>query len=123
MNACAVEQDRFDVDGEDAVELRLLNLHDRLIAMRRAGIVDDNVDPPKGVDRGARRALHIGAVRNVALERHRRRTETLRGRLGDFTLYVQASHPRAFANESLGDAVAEPLPRARHQRGLVLQSH
>ena len=123
MNACAVEEDRFDVDGEDAVELRLLDLHDRLVAMRRAGIVDDDVDAPKGLDRGARRALHIATVRDVALERDRRRDRALGRRLGDFALHVQARDPRAFANESLGDAVAEPLPRAGHQRRLALQSH
>ena len=56
------EQDRFDVDGENAIELRLLNLHERLVAMRRAGVVDDDVDAPERVDRGARRPLDVGAV-------------------------------------------------------------
>ena len=37
--------------------------------------------------------------------------------------HVQAGDPRAFANEGLGDAIAEPLPRAGHQRRLALQSH
>ena len=53
------EQDRFDVDGENAVELRLLDLHDRLVAMRRAGVVDDDVDAAERVDRRMRRALDV----------------------------------------------------------------
>ena len=56
------QQDRFDVDRENAVELRLLNLHERLVAMGRAGVVDDDVDATERVDRRARRALDVCAV-------------------------------------------------------------
>ncbi len=56
------EQDRFDVDGEDPIEFRLLNLHERFVAMRRAGVVDDNVDASERIDGRMRCALHIGAV-------------------------------------------------------------
>ena len=78
---------------------------------------------PKASIAALRRALDVGAVRNVGRERDRRGAEALRGRLGDLALQVEAGDPRAFANESLGDAVAEPLPRAGHQRRLALQSH
>src|ERR1700733_8870052 len=56
------QQDRFDVDGEKAVDLRLFNLHERLIAMRDASVVDDDVDPPERVDRSARRSLDVFAA-------------------------------------------------------------
>ena len=56
------EQDRFDIDGENAIELRLLNLHERLVAMRRARVVDNDVDAPERVDRRARRPLDVTAV-------------------------------------------------------------
>ena len=56
------EKDRFDVDGENAVELRLRHLHDRLVAMSRAGVVDDDVDMAEGVDRRVRGALDVGAA-------------------------------------------------------------
>ena len=56
------EQDRFDVDGENAVELRLRHLHDRLVAISRAGVVDDDVHAAEGVNRRVRGALDVGAA-------------------------------------------------------------
>ena len=56
------QQDRLDVDGENAVELRLRHLHERLVAMGRAGVVDDDVDPAERLDRRVRRALDVGAA-------------------------------------------------------------
>ena len=117
------EEDRFDVDREDAVELLFRHLHDRLVAMGRAGVVDDDVDPPERGDRLARRPLDIGPARDVGVDRDRARTEPPGGRFGDVALHVEAGDSRALAHKGFGDAETEPLPRAGHQRGLAFQSH
>ena len=114
------EQDRFDVDGENPIELRLLNLHDRLVAMRGAGVVDDNVDAAERVDRLLCGPLDILALRHVGGERDRARANALGGGFSHFAFQVEARNPGALARENLGDAVAEPLPRAGHQRRLAV---
>ena len=59
------ERDRLHVDREDAVELGLLDLHQRLVAVGGAGVVDHDVDPAERRDRLLRRPLDVVALRNV----------------------------------------------------------
>ncbi len=117
------QQQRLHVDGEDAVELGLLDLHQRLVAMRGPGVVDHDVDPAERLDRALCGALDVLALRDVGGQRDRAPTEAPGRSLGDVGLEVEARHARALAGEDLRDAVAEPLPCARHERGLSFQSH
>ena len=71
----------------------------------------------------ASRAARSTSARDVGVDRDRARTEPLGVRLGDVALKVEAGDPRALAHKGFGNAEAEPLPRAGHQRGLAFQSH
>ena len=91
--------------------------------MRRAGVVDDDVDPSERGDRLARRPLDVVAIRNVGAKRDRTAAEPLGGSLGDIASEVQTRHPRALADERFGDAEPEPLTGSRDERGFALQTH
>ena len=58
--------DRLHVDRIDAVELGLADLEQRLVAVRDAGIVDDDVDAAEGLRRRAHHGVDVGLVRDVA---------------------------------------------------------
>ena len=117
------QEDRLDVDRHDAVELRLLDLHQGLVAVGGAGVVDENVDPPEGLDCGLRRALHVLAARYVGHEGDRAPADPPGGGLGHVRLHVEAGDARSLPGESLGNAVTEPLPGACDQGRLAFQAH
>ena len=91
--------------------------------MRRAGVVDDDVDPPNAAIASRAARSTSSRFRNVGVERDRAAAEPLGRGVGDIAFEIEARHPRAFADQRLGDAEPEPLPRAGHERGLALQTH
>jgi hypothetical protein len=52
----------------DAIELLLGNVEQGLIAMRRARVVDQDIQPGKGVQRELQHRLPVRILRHIALE-------------------------------------------------------
>src|SRR5262249_55957235 len=120
------EKDRADVDRVDPLELLLGHLEERLVAMRPAGVVYDDVD---AAERGERRADDRGPVgrdRDVGLDELRDATALadLGGNtLGAGDMDVVHDHLGAFLREALGGALAKAAAGASDDRYLVLQAH
>src|SRR5215213_6659184 len=115
--------DRLDVDGEDAVELLLRDVDHGLVAMARAGVVDDDVDAAELADRIVHGALDILPSGDVACERDRAMADLLGRGLRRPELEIEHRNPGAFAREGLGDAEPEALRGAGDEGGLVGEAH
>ena len=58
--------DRLHVDGVDAIELGFADIEQRLIAVRDAGVVDQDVEAAEGFGRRAHHGVDIGLLGDVA---------------------------------------------------------
>jgi hypothetical protein len=111
------------VDVEHRLELLVRHpVHDPVPGV--AGVVDDDVDPSKGLDRGPDQLLGDVGLGQIAGE-DRRLAVDLAGRLlGDIAVDVVDQHLRALAHEQLRGRPADPARRAGHDRRLaVKKSH
>ena len=82
--AWAVRKTDFTLTAKTRSNSRVLDLHQRLVAVGRAGVVDHDVDAPEGLDRRFGRPLDVVAVRHVGAKRDRPGVaEPFGGRLGD----------------------------------------
>ena len=66
------ERDAFQVDGEDAVELLLVEVGDRMRVGGDRGVVDRAVEPPVALDRGVDHGLGVRGAGDVGRGRTRR---------------------------------------------------
>src|SRR6202011_2679978 len=99
--------DRLDVDVEDAIEGGLIDVEHPLVAVRRAGIVDDDVRRTERIDTGLHRGVHLGAFGHVALLRFGVRAERRCHRLRLRSVQIDDQHARALGDKALGDAFAK----------------
>ena len=117
-------EDRLHVDGKNAIERRFVHLENRTVAVRDAGIVDDDV----GNAERARRSRSTGRAHIIAATRHpprwqsRRRRSRRRPGAPDRIRMSTAATPRAFRGEPPGHPFAEPAAGAGDERDLSTQS-
>ena len=64
--------DRLDVDREHFVEGRFVDVEQRHIGVRRAGVVDDDVGRAELIDARTHQRIDIGPQRNIAVREYRR---------------------------------------------------
>jgi hypothetical protein len=88
-----------------------------------AGVVDENVDSPKGVDGRLDAGLYVRALGDVAAHGDRLVADRSRGLPRRLGIDVDDRNTRAFACERLGDAFAEARCRAGDERNLVVETH
>ena len=113
--------DGFHVDREHAIERRLIDVEHPLVAVRRAGVVDDDVRWAEGVDAGLHSRAHVGAFGYVALLRLRVRAQRRSDRLRLGTVQIGDEHLRALGDEELGDTLAETAGCAGNNCDLALK--
>ncbi len=118
------EEDASEVDREDAVPA-LQRVLDDPASLRRAGAVDDDVEPAARGERPLQRLLPGRRLRDVALDDQRLapgggdRRRRLAGRAG---VAVDERHRGALAREAQRDRAADPGTGAGHDRDLVLET-
>jgi hypothetical protein len=99
------------------------HLQHRSPDVAHAGIVDEDVDRPEGIDRGLHRGINVGALRDIAAHGNGLVADggcrCPRGPLVD----VDDGNTRALPRERLGNALAETGSGAGHQRNLVVETH
>jgi hypothetical protein len=119
----AEQKQAFDVNREDAIEFGLGDVGDRLVDMRDAGIVDQDVQPSEGRERRLDGRVDILLAHDVAADGERALADPGRGCLGGALVEVEHSHARAFARKCLGHAGADAGTRAGDDRGFVGKTH
>jgi hypothetical protein len=90
-----------------------------------AGVVDDDIDPPEGIDGRADEALAEIGRGHVAGADHRAHAERLdlaRGLVRHVGVEIVDDDMRTGARELERDRLADPPPRSRDERDLVLQN-
>ena len=105
------QQDRLDVDGENSVELRLLDLHERLVAMGRSGVLT-TMSTRANASIAAFAARSTSPRFDTSAHRDRPATKPLGGRFRDVAFKIETCDARALAHEGLRDAEPEALSRA-----------
>jgi hypothetical protein len=88
-------------------------------ALGDAGVVDQDVDLAESGRGFPHSGGHGGGIGHVEGQRHRappRVAQRTRRRLGALRVEVVDRYPRALRGQTAGDAGADALPRARHQR-------
>src|SRR5262249_10547767 len=95
----------------------------RLVAVRDAGIVDDDIEATKGFGRRAHHRIYIGLLRHVAGDRDHAATEAGGELAHALAVDVGRNDARALQYETLGDGAPEPRRGPRHDRDLVLELH
>jgi hypothetical protein len=107
----------------EAIELGLVHVEHGPPHVAHAGIVDEDVDSPKGVNGRLDRGVHVYALRDVATHRNRLVADRSRGLPRSGGVDVDDRNTRALACECLGDAFAETRCRAGDERNLVVEAH
>ena len=121
------QEEALHVDAVDPVELLLGHVEHRLVAVRRAGVVDDDVEvAERRRARSGRARATSASLRHVAGAEPRAaagRDDLLRDALAARGVDVVDDDLRALVREALGDALAEARAGAGDDGDLVLQSH
>ena len=104
------------VRGHNAVELRDGRLAKRF-GEGHAGVVDQYVEPAKGLDRPVCAGLHVGIVQQVAGQ-GQRHADRARGGFELFHAAAADGHVRPRRLQARGDLAADAAARARHQSRL-----
>jgi hypothetical protein len=120
------EEQALHVDAEDAVELLFGHVEHRLIPVRRAGVVDDDVEVAEPVERAADERGHVAVAAHIAGAEER---ATAGG--ADVPRHARPGHGvdlvdddrRALLREALRDALAKARTRTGDDRYLVRKSH
>ena len=113
------ERRAAEIDVEHSVPIARLDIQERPVLPRDAGIVDEHVDPPEGPEGALHHALDVGGLPQVGGEAFR--ADTLPGSLRGHGVQVRAASPRerqigAGLREGQGHGPPEPSARPRHQR-------
>ena len=116
------EEQALHVDAIDPVELLLGHVEQRLVAVRRARVVDDDVEVAIGVERAAHEGFDVGVARDVTRTERRGtagRGDSERHALRTRRVDVVDDDLRTLLREALRDAGAEAGPGAGHDGDLA----
>src|SRR6185369_2780047 len=115
--------DRLHVDGEDAVEVGLVERLERLRQVAHAGVVDEDVEAVEALDRGPDHRLDVGGPRHVGADAFGVRAERVGDPARAVAVAVGDDHARALGDELPGDALAESRGRTGDDGDLSCESH
>lgn len=104
-----VRRTRLDVDVKATIEARLVHVQERLILVRVAGVVDDDVDGAEIVDGSLDRAIDIGTAGDVTFDADRRRTDSGRDGLRTCLVEVGNNDTGTFARVDTRNFTPKPL--------------
>ena len=114
-------KDRFHVDRKHFVEGRFVDVEHRLVAMRGARVVDDDVGRAEGVDAGLDRGEDVRTFCDIAPHRPRRRAQLGRQLLRFRLLDIRDQDARAFGDKKSRNALAESAGAAGDDRDLAFE--
>ena len=108
------EEDRLDVDVHHPVELLLVDLEHRPVAVGDASVVDENVDPAKRREYGRSGFVDLRFHRHVGADADRSAADAGSDVKRGLAVEVEARHARAFAGEGRRDLGAKALAGSGH---------
>src|SRR6185503_8585242 len=114
------------VDRIHTVELLFGHVQDRLVAMRRTGVVDHDVELAVSVERGLDQSAPVCILRDIRLHELGLTTgaaDLSCDPLAAVDVDIVDDDPRTFLCETLGDTFTEPRATAGNDRDFVFQSH
>jgi hypothetical protein len=120
------EIDRLDVDRIGPVEVLLADLEQGLVDVAVAGVVDQDVEPAEGADRGLDHGLDLAAPGDVGVDEDGAtagRPDRLGHGAAGVVVDIGDHHGRPLPGKELCDALAEARAGPGYHRHLVLQAH